>query len=341
MSLGQAAQSAQPSEPNSSQQASSPDQQQAAAPSQQPASGSNGNAQPTQDQQPAGVGHNGGPDWRAMMAGDDTKAAERLARFQSPTDLWKSYRELEGKMSQRAEPARLPDNATPEQLGEWRKGLGLPEIKDGKPEDYAAAYKIEPPKGYDLTQTEKAMLGDFAKTAYEAGLEPRAVKQATDFFFQQQAAQTQVMNRANVENQKAWQNGLRDELGSKEYEIQLGAANAYLKEMFGDDEAGMQGFLHAQMPGGGKVGDHPQVFKMLAKLALGEGYGDRIIGNTIEAQGGKPLGQQQKEIEGLRFKDKAAYDEAMKPGGKYEQILAARQQRGELDDFGNEVRRRA
>ena len=39
------------------------------------------------------MGGNGGPDtsdWRAQMAGDDTKALERLARYKSPQDVAKA-----------------------------------------------------------------------------------------------------------------------------------------------------------------------------------------------------------------------------------------------------------
>lgn len=276
---------------------------------------------------------------RQAMAGGDAKELERLSRMQDPAAIWKSFRELEGKLSKRAEPPRLVDNATPEQLGEWRKGLGLPEIaKDAKPEAFLDAYKIKAPEGHALTEVEKGMVSDYAKLAYEQGHSPREVKAAVDFFFQQNAASQQALNKLGVDFQKSEQNGWRDAVGSKEYEAQVAAAQSWLKDQFKDKPEVVDQLLQARLPNGGRLGDMRWFGEMLAKQAMGEGYTDRIVGNALESNG-KSLAEQQREIDGLRFKDKGAYDEAMKPGGRYEQILAGRLARGEIDEMGRERRR--
>ena len=274
------------------------------------------------------------------MAGEDAKALETLARYQKPADFLKAHNELRGKLSERQAPVRLADNATPEQVTEYRKSLGLPEIgTDAKPDDYMKAYKIEPPAGMQLNEMQKGMLGDFSKLAYEKGWSPAEIKGATDFYFQQEAANAQALNRAAVGRQKEWQNGLRDELGSREYEAQQAAATEWLKAQFGEDQDAFIEITRAQLPGGGYLGDHPWFFKTIAGLAMGDGYTDRIEAAALESTG-KSLAQQQSEIDNLRFKDKAAYDEAMKSGGKYEKILSARMAKGEIDDNGNETKRR-
>lgn len=273
-----------------------------------------------------------------MLAGEDIKAVEALSRYQTPQDFVKAFQEQRTALSKRAEPARLPDNASPEQVAEWRRNLGLPEVKGDKAEEFMAAYKIELPKGYEATEVEKGLIGDFAKQAYEKGWNTGEVKGAVDFFLQQQSAMQQAVNRVAVDNQRKWQMELREELGPREYEAQQAAAEAWLKEKF-DGEV-LSNFLTAQLPGGGYLGDHPAFFKMVSQLAMGDGYTDRIIGNTLESSTGKPLAQQQSEIENMQFTNKEAYDAAMKPGGRYEQILSARIARGELDSEGNEVRRR-
>lgn len=307
-----------------------------AQPSATPAAEPQGTPQPGVE----AIGGNGGPDWRAMMAGEDAKAIEALSRFKEPGDFLKSYNEQRAALSKRAEPVRLGDNATPEQVAEYRKGLGLPEIaKDAKPEAYQDAYKIKAPEGYQMSEVEKGVLSDYAKLAYEQGHSPREVKAATDFFFRQQAAGQQAQNRVAVDYMKASQNTLRDELGSAEYEAQQAAGELWLKNEFKDNPDEFTNLLHAQMPNGGKLGDNPWFFKLIAKQAMGAGYTDRIEANTLEA-GGKSLAQQQQEIENMRFKDKAGYDAAMKPGGLYEKIIGARQARGEIDEFGNEARPR-
>lgn len=328
MSLGQVASQPQPSAPSapppaSSQQPSGAEPVKPAAPAAPPAS----------------PGPSGGPDWRAVMAGEDAKAIEQLARYQSPGDFLKAHNELRGKLSQRAEPARLPDNATPEQVGEWRKGLGLPDVaKDAKPDAYLGAYKIEAPKGYEMSEPERGMLADYAKLAYEQGHSPREVKAATDFFFQQQAAQQQAVNRVAVDFQKKQQNALRDELGSAEYEAQQAAGSAWLKEQFKDDPSAMGDLLNAQLPSGGKLGDSAWFFKLVAQQAVGAGYTDRIEANTIEA-GGKSLEQQQSEIEALRSSDPRRYAQ-QDVQAKLDRIIELRHSRGEIDDQGRPVDRR-
>ena len=338
MSLGAVAQS-QPASGSSSAPPTSSEQQPQGQ-SQQPGTGQN-SAEPfggAKQEAPRGLGDNGGPDWRAMLAGEDTKFVETLSRYQSPTDFAKAFQEQRAALSKRAEPARLPDNPNPEQVAEWRRGLGLPEVKGDKAEEFLAAYKLEFPKGYEASEVEKGMITDFAKQAYDKGWQPGEVKGAVDFFLQQQTAMQQAVNRVAVDNQRKWQTELREELGPREYEAQQAAAEAWLKEKF-DGEI-LSNFLTAQLPGGGYLGDHPAFFKMVSQLAMGDGYTDRIVGNTLESSTGKPLAQQQSEIENLQFSDKAAYDAAMQPGGRYEQILGARIARGELDNQGNEVRRR-
>lgn len=338
MSLGAVAQSQPASASTGSQQSSSAPQQ--TQPSQAPAT-DQGGAEPfggAKQEAPRGLGDNGGPDWRAMLAGEDTKFVETLARYQTPQDFAKAFQEQRSALSKRAEPARLAENATPEQVAEWRRNIGLPEVKGDKAEEFMAAYKIEFPKGYEASEVEKGLISDFAKQAYEKGWNTGEVKGAVDFFLQQQAAMTQAINRAAVDNQRKWQMELREELGPREYEAQQAAAEAWLQEKFDGDT--LQNFLHAQLPGGGYLGDHPAFFKLVSQLAMGDGYTDRIVGNTLEASTGKTLAQQQSEIENLQFTDRAAYDMAMKPGGRMDQILSARMARGEVDELGNEVRRR-
>lgn len=288
------------------------------------------------------MGHNGGPEWnwRAEVAGDDAKALEALARYQSPKDLGKAFIEQRTALSKRAEPVRLADNATPEQVAEYRKGLGVPEIaKDAKPDDYLAAYKIEAPKDYQLTAVERGMLSDYAKLAYEQGHSPREVKAASDFFFQQQQASGQALNRIAVDFEKAQQNAWRDEVGSKEYEAQTEAANAWIRQEYKDDPDGLVDLLNARMPSGGLLKDQAWFGKLIAKQAMGAGFTDRIEANALES-GGRSAMEQIREIEGWMFSDRAKYNEAAKPGGRLDRLYQAANTKGAMDDQGNEVRRR-
>lgn len=263
---------------------------------------------------------------------------ETLARFKSEGDFAKAFFEQQKALSKRAEPARLPENAKPEQVAEWRKSLGLPELGgDAKPEAFMEAYKIAAPQGYEMSEVEKGMVGDFAKLAYERGADPGAVKIATDYFFQQQAASQQALNKINVERQVDWTKSLQSELG-RDYEPTIAAAQSYLNQAFDGDEQSKAELLRAQLPGGGYLGDHPAFVKMVADLALQSGFTDRIETSAMES-GGKSLAEQQQEIEALQFKDSARYN-LPETQQKLNKIIELRLSRGEIDEQGEPVRNR-
>src|SRR5688572_23894721 len=90
-------------------------------------------------------------DWRQKLAGEDKKTLERLGRMASPADLLKSYRALEQKISAGELKKGLPENATPEQVAEWRREQGLPE----KPEGYLENLSL--PDGVVLGEADKPM----------------------------------------------------------------------------------------------------------------------------------------------------------------------------------------
>lgn len=287
----------------------------------------------------AKIGDNGGPDWRALLAGEDTKALETLSRFKEPGEFLKSHNELRAKLSERPTVAKLADNATAEQVVEYRKGLGLPDVPAGaKPDAYLDAYKIKIPEGYKASEVEKGMLGDYAKLAYEKGHSPREVNEAVGFFFQQQAANIQAMNRLAVDRQKEWQGQMRDQMGSKEYDAQLNAANAWLQNKFADQPDTLVELTRAQLPGGGYLGDHPAFFDIITKLAVGDGFTDQIEANAIES-GGKSLQAQQLELENLMYTDRARYN-LPENQARLDKIIGLRMSRGEIDEQGLEVKKR-
>lgn len=272
------------------------------------------------------------------MAGDDAKALEALSRYQSPKDVGKAFIEQRAALSKRAEPLKLADNATPEQVAEYRKGLGVAEVaKDAAPEKFIEAYGIKMPEGYQMTEVERGMVGDYAKWAYDNGHSPREVRAATDFFFRQQAANTQALNKINVDKQREWASQLRGEFG-KDHDAYLAAGETYLNSIFQNDADAKNAFLNARLPGGGLLGDNPVFVKMMTELAMKNGLTDRIEANALET-GGKSLEQQQTELEGLRWSNKELYD-SPKTQASLEKIISLRLSRGEIDESGNPIRKR-
>jgi len=287
------------------------------------------------------MGANGGPDtsdWRALLAGEDAKAVEQLSRYQSPADFLKAHNELRGKLSQRAEVPKIGEDSTPEQIAEYRKAFDVPEVsQDAKDEAYAEAYGLKLPEGVDVPP---ALLGAFAKQMNSAHISKGVAQKVVGEFAKIQLAVQQRTEQINVEKRKAWTNELRDKWGSKEYDGRIAAAKGWLQEQFKDNPEGLQRIASYQAPDGGLLGDDPFFIEMFAEKGMGAGYTDVMQANAFES-GGKSLAEQQREIEALMFTDTQAYNEASKPGGRYEKIVQMRMSRGELDEHGNEQRRRA
>lgn len=300
---------------------------------------------PADDKARTSIGGNGGPDWdwRAEVAGDDPKALETLSRMKAPADLWKSYSELRGKLSQAQKPAtlKLAEDATPEQVAEYRKAFDVPDVpKEAKDAAYAEAYGIKPPEGYELSEVEKSLLGAFAKKM-NASHAPKAFvqKAVAEHFAIQQSLASQAETVAK-ERARGWQNDLRNEWGVREYDGRMAAANAWVKETFRENPEAFEEMRLAQLPGGGRLGDLPAFIRMIVDNAMAAGHTDRIEANALEA-GGKSLAEQRAEINSWRFTDRARFNEAAAPGGRLERIIAAQLNRGEIDENDNPIRKRA
>lgn len=77
-------------------------------------------------------------DWRASIAGGDEAFLGKLKRFSSEANFGKSYREMEklAKSTQRL-PSPPPENASAEEIADYRKQVGVPETPDGYGLKYA------------------------------------------------------------------------------------------------------------------------------------------------------------------------------------------------------------
>lgn len=270
-------------------------------------------------------------DWRAMLAGEDTKALERLARYKTPTDVTKALIEAQTKLSQRPEMPKLADNATPEQISEYRKSMGVPN------EGTLEAYGIKAPDGYQISDAEKGVLGDFAKLMHAKHVPAPVVKEATDYFFRQQAATEQALAKQDIEKQRSWQGELQTKLG-REFEPMIAAGEAYLNQQFSDNPDVKNELLNARLPGGGRLGDSPAFIEMVVDLALKNGFTDRIEASSLES-GGRSLEAQQNELEALRNTDRTRYN-LPETQAKLDKIIGLRLSRGEIDELGNPVRKR-
>lgn len=113
--------------------------------------------------------------WRERIAGDDQKALQRLQRFPDVGSVFKSFRELEGKLSSGQFKQPLGENPTPEQLTEYRKANGIPETP--------ADYKIELSDGLVIGESDRPLVDAILERAHATNASPDVVNAVLDEYF--------------------------------------------------------------------------------------------------------------------------------------------------------------
>lgn len=269
--------------------------------------------------------------WRQELSGGDDKILTELTRIKSPADIGKELLRQKQELSKRREPLTLAKDATPEQVTEYRKAIGVPA------EGTIEAYGIKAPDGYKLSEVEKGALGDLAKLGVDKNVPAPIMKEVTDHFFRVQEANRQALNTLDANRQKEWQGELEQKLG-KDFKPMVAAGEAFLNQRFADNPEAKAELLNARLPGGGKLGDSPFFIELVIDNALKHGFNDRIEANELESSG-RSLAEQQQEIEKLQFSDSAKYN-LPATQQKLDKLIAARLSRGELDESGNEVKKR-
>ena len=280
---------------------------------------------------PAGDAPKVWDNWRQDLSGGDEKILNELTRVKSPADIGKELLRQKQELSKRREPLTLAKDATPEQVAEYRKTIGVPS------EGTLEAYGIKAPDGYKLSEVEKGALGDLAKLGVDKNVPAPIMKEMTDYFFRVQEANRQALNTLDANRQREWQGELEQKLG-KDFKPMVAAGEAFLNQRFADNPEAKAELLNARLPGGGKLGDSPFFIELVIDNALKHGFNDRIEANELESNG-RSLAEQQQELEKLQFSDSAKYN-LPATQQKLDKIIAARLSRGEIDDSGNEVKKR-
>jgi hypothetical protein len=248
--------------------------------------------------------------WREEWTGGDEKQAKQLARLTDPKALVKSYFEAQKKLSQRAALPTLPENATPEQIAEYRKAVGVPE--DGK-------YDVELGGGFVWADADKTVLEDFQKHAHDSNMPAGEFKKALAWYAKwQEAEKSQIVEqdqsfRAQSEEQ------LREEWGP-DYKRNLNATASLFANMKDDLK---NSFFMSRMPDGRMIGDHPEMVAFFSGLAREL----NPAATLVPASGGDPTKGVEEQIavyEKRMSEDRNAWFKDTKAQEHYSQLLTAR-----------------
>lgn len=181
-----------------------------------------------------------GEDWRQRIAGTDPEELKRLERFQGPENIYKSYRELERRMSSGELKPVLQKNASPEEQARWRAEAGIP----AKPEDY----KITMPEGRQPPPDDDAFLKAFLKSAHESNYTQAQVDASVRAFYAEVDRQEGLISQAEKQLEQKAEDDLRKDWG-QDYRTNKSMAEALLaRAPQGFRDKFMNGYLADRTP---------------------------------------------------------------------------------------------
>lgn len=271
----------------------------------------------------AGKQKQAAPDWRedwrdrfASVAGKDDrdKVLKRLGRFTSPENIFKSYLEMERRLSSGELKRQLPADASEELKAEWRKENGLP----ASPEEY----KFEFGDGFIPAEDDKPMLGEFAKTAHSLDLPPPVATKLARWYFDQQEAQRQDQFEADTKAKVGAEDALHGEWGP-EYRMNMSGVANMLSTTFGADLAKEIPF--ARLADGTPLGSNVEIIKGLAAIArqINPGFGLMPTGTRDV---GASIADELEAIRQVRLTDPQKYYGDQKMLARERELLSAQQQ---------------
>jgi len=220
---------------------------------------------------PAAGGDAGNQDWRSALPEDirSEKVFESI-KGKDITEalpvLAKNY--LNAQRLVGADKVVIPGkDATPEQLAEFRKKIGVPE----KPEDYA----VTPPEGVDPASLNQEVLSKWRTRMHEAGITKAAAEKIINDYLADEVALTTQSAEQKAKQQQEWVTQLREAFGDK-FDAKINIAQYALKE-FGSEN------LVKWLEESG-AGNHPDVVQFFAKV------GDAMSDDSVRKGLGTPSG---------------------------------------------------
>lgn len=256
-----------------------------------------------------------GDDWRQKMAGEDAAAMKRLERFNSPADIFKSYRALEQRLSSGELKSALKPDATAEEVKAWRAENGIPDSPEG--------YKLELKNGVVVGEADKPFVDTFLKSAHAANLSNAQAAAAVEWYFGTVQAQSESRLNADKKIAMEAQDALRAEWGA-EYRANINAATSLLDAA----PAGLKDqFMRGRLADGTPIGSSVAALQWLSQLAREL----NPAATLVPSAGANTAGAIDTEIEGFekKMKDRGSDywkgPNAEKNQARYRELLAARE----------------
>jgi hypothetical protein len=251
--------------------------------------------------------------WRQSLAGEDRNALKTLDRFPDPNAFWKSYQSMRAKVSS-GEVRALADNATPEQMAEWRLANGIPEAPD--------RYDIALDDGLQIGETDRPLVDNYLAVAHQLNHTPDQVNANLNWYFAQARQQEEAIADANLAARGECEAELRSEWGH-EYKTHL---NGIVTMLDGAPKGVKQSLLAAKSVDGTNLLNQPGVMRWLAQMSRELNPVATVVGvGGASLQG---IDEEIAQIEGVMKSDRAKYNGDERMQERLRKLYGAREKLG-------------
>lgn len=274
----------------------------------------------------AGKAFTWGDGWREHLAAGDEKVMARLQRFNTPGDIFQSYRAMEQRMSSGELKSALPKDAKPEEVTKWRQENGIPEV----PEKYDLKFD----DGLVIGDDDKPVIGEFLKVAHAANLTNDQTKGAVKWYYDEIERQLAERQEQDKTAEKNAQDALRADWGN-DYRGNINRVHALLDMApTGVKDA----LLNGRMADGTPVGSHPDMLRFLSMVSRQL----NPVGTVVPGAGaniGNAIEDEITAIEKTMREDRKTYNKDEKMQARYRELLSARERLGKQDQRASAMAR--
>lgn len=250
------------------------------------------------------------PDWRARLAGEDKTFLKTLDRYASEADFGKAHRALHQKLSSGEYKRDLPENATDEEKGAWRKERGVPDKVEG--------YEVKLPDGLVLGESDAPVVDLFKAFAHGKNYTPQQFNEALGWYYETQDALASQRSDADATFKTKAEDELRAEYGN-DYRRNMNVLGTVRDSM---PEGLAANLLAGRLADGTKIGDSPAVIRWMVQ----QGLEINPAGTLLPSSGGdhgKTVTARLEEIRVFRRENPDKYDQDKKLQAEELQLLDA------------------
>jgi len=197
------------------------------------------------------------------------KMMKRLARYASPQAALDAMINAQNKISAGGLVKVPGKGATPEEIAQYRKEIGVPEDIKG--------YDLTLANGMVVGQDDRPIVEGFLKTAHANNYSQQQVTEGLNWFYQQQENTIAARHEADATHRAASEEALREEWGP-EFKANVNMMSNYLATDFGPGVAEL--ITGARLADGTPLANHPDILRgFVAKARASNPLGALVPGS--------------------------------------------------------------